>query len=113
MGRAYVAFGRTNPQTYRVLFMHKPHDGPETEDVLKMLDESGFTRLVDTVRECIDAGFLEGETMLVATQIWTAVHGLTSLLIIKPDFPWPPVDDLLDATTDMLLRGLAPRTTDP
>src|SRR5919202_69736 len=43
------------------------------------------------------AGVLaQGDPFLVATGLWTAVHGVTSLLIARPDFPWPDRDRLLD-----------------
>jgi hypothetical protein len=49
-----------------------------------------------------------GDPFLVATSLWTAVHGVTSLLIARPDFPWPDVDRLMDLVIEVHRRGLQP-----
>ncbi len=28
--------------------------------------------------------------------MWASIHGLTSLMISNPEYPWPPLDDLLE-----------------
>ena len=35
----------------------------------------------------------------VACGLWAMVHGVTSLLISKPDFPWPPLEEFIAAAT--------------
>jgi hypothetical protein len=70
---------------------------------------TAFTHLVDEVAGCIDAGALApGDPFLVATGLWTAVHGITSLLIARPDFPWPDLDQLLSHVFAVHGRGMAP-----
>lgn len=44
--------------------------------------------------------------MLVAIGLWVAVHGITSLVIAMPTFPWPPLDDLVDHIPATQARGL-------
>jgi hypothetical protein len=39
--------------------------------------------------------FPEGDPYTVACALWASIHGLTSLMISNPDYPWPPLDDLL------------------
>jgi hypothetical protein len=46
----------------------------------------------------------------VALDCWAYVHGLTSLLISKPDFGWPDPEVLLDGHFDRLLMGLMRRS---
>ena len=41
--------------------------------------------------------------------MWAMVHGLASLLIAKPSFEWPDVDDLVSACCRQQLDGLRPR----
>jgi hypothetical protein len=56
----------------------------------------------------MDAGALAaGDSFLVATGLWTGVHGITSLLIARPDFPWPEVDRLLGHVINVQRRGLS------
>jgi hypothetical protein len=47
--------------------------------------------------------------MLVSIGLWAAVHGLTSLLISKPDFPWPALDHLIDQVARSAIFGVAVR----
>jgi hypothetical protein len=35
------------------------------------------------------------------------VHGIASLLIAKPKFPWPPVDHLVDHALEVYQSGLS------
>jgi AcrR family transcriptional regulator len=107
MGYAYVEFGESNPETYRVLFMHKPDAGPASEDLPAMLATSGFGLLVEEVQRAIAVGVFEGDVQLLAVHLWTAVHGVTSLLISHPDFPWPDLDLLKEQVLETLLRGLS------
>lgn len=106
-GRAYVRFGLENPERYRILFMHRPGELPE--DVADDASEwSSFDELVEAVDACIRARALVGDdAFAVACQLWAVVHGLTALLISKPDFPWP--DDFMDRTLATTFGGLAPR----
>jgi Tetracyclin repressor-like, C-terminal domain len=66
-----------------------------------------FQHLVDAVQRCIDAGeFRAVDPVLAATGVWTAVHGVTSVLISMPAFPWPDVDTLVGHVCDTQIRGL-------
>lgn len=108
-GRAYVQFGLENPEHYRILFMTRPVAGAATTlDRLPGL--TAFGHLVDEVARCMDAGALAaGDAFLTATALWSGVHGVTSLLIARPDFPWPDVDVLLAHVVAVNERGLAAR----
>jgi len=105
-GRAYVRFGLENPEPYRILFMTRG-EGARQDDVLVGAGGRAFQHLVDAVQRCIDAGaFRPVDPVLAATGVWTAVHGVTSLLISLPGFPWPDVDALVDHVCDTQIRGL-------
>jgi AcrR family transcriptional regulator len=106
-GRAYVRFGLENPEHYRIMFMTRPiPDAPPVAlDQLPCL--TAFTSLIEEVARCMDAGAIAaGDPFLVATNLWTAVHGITSLLIARPDFPWPDLDHLMSLVVDVQTRGL-------
>ena len=107
MGRAYVRFGLENPEHYRIMFMTRPPADAPAMPPDKLPGLAAFGCLVDAVARCIDAGALAaGDAFLVATNLWTAVHGVTSLLIARPDFPWPDVDRLMTLVLGVQSRGL-------
>jgi hypothetical protein len=67
-------------------------------------------RMVEAVQRAMDAGMLVGDDAFsVSLALWAAAHGLTSLLISMPEFPWPPLDTLVDRVLDMCTVGIAPR----
>ncbi|MDQ1374328.1 MAG: hypothetical protein QOJ09_1666 [Actinomycetota bacterium] len=103
-GRAYIDFGVRHPEHYRVLFMGKAQGYPDDS-----LDEvSGFVHLVDNVQRCMDAGsIVSQDPVLVATGLWTLVHGITSLAVSVPGYPVVGLDALVDHMLDAYARGLA------
>jgi AcrR family transcriptional regulator len=105
-GRAYVRFGLENPEPYRILFMTRT-ESAQQRDVVVGAGARAFQHLVEAVQRCVDAGaFGPVDPVLAATGVWTAVHGVTSLLISMPGFPWPDVEVLVDHVTDIQIRGL-------
>ena len=106
-GRAYVRFGLDNPEQYRILFMGKPAAEPESFDEARLREAASFDHLVAAVQRCMDAGAIPPtDAFFVALGMWVAVHGLTSLLIAKPDFPWPGAEELVDHFCSVHVAGL-------
>ena len=104
-GRAYVRFGLDHAEEYRVLFMGT--DAPEHYTADKMSEMAGYRHLVDNVRECMAMGALApNDPELVSIGLWALVHGVTSLLVSKPGFPWPPVDELVNHVLAVHAIGL-------
>lgn len=108
-GRAYIRFGIEHPEQYRILFMRKPSHTPKDFQSDRLRDAASFDHLVEHVSKCVEAGLIEGNPLLVSLGLWAAVHGLTSLLISKPEFPWPDVDVIIDQVCRTQINGLAIR----
>ncbi|HZA20423.1 MAG TPA: TetR/AcrR family transcriptional regulator [Actinomycetota bacterium] len=107
MGRAYVAFGVNNPEQYRITFMGRTPHSVDEGHTERLLSNSGFSHLVDVVKSCLDAGhFVPGDPLMIAIDLWVTVHGITSLFIAKPEFPWPDKDELIEHILDTQLTGL-------
>ena len=63
--------------------------------------------LKQTVASCVEADLLRVVDIDLASQIlWAGVHGITSLLIAKPSFPWVDKKKLISETIDTMLEGL-------
>jgi AcrR family transcriptional regulator len=106
-GRAYIDFGLKNAEQYRILMMGRADSTPERFVDERLTQTGGFAHLVEDVQAAIDAGEIrQADSLLVASGLWMVVHGITSLLIAKPDFPWPPVDELVDHMLGVYATGL-------
>lgn len=115
IGRAYVRFGLENPEPYRLVFMTRADPASPEEAAERLGQIEAFTRAVDLVQQCIDAGLMRPEhtdALRVALVVWAHVHGLVSLMITKTDFPWPQDEEWIDmavasCTTSFLLPAQA------
>jgi AcrR family transcriptional regulator len=93
-GRAYIDYGLHHPEVYRILFMQPA--GKAARDASAAVADS-FALVAPAVQECIERGvFLDRDPFAIACALWASIHGLTSLMISNPDFPWPPLEELFD-----------------
>lgn len=98
LGRCYVDFGLEQPDAYRIAFMVEESaiEGAEDHDHPGM--EAGL-RCFDALRQVVAElrGQDDEETAACAQSIWASVHGLVSLLLARPHFPWVPQDRLIES----------------
>jgi AcrR family transcriptional regulator len=104
MARAYIHFGIDNPDMYRVAFMLdevQPCASMATGPDLELVDPAMaagmrcFEVMQRVVFELMDGPSEAAE--MTAQMIWAHVHGLTSLLIARPEFPWVDREALIEA----------------
>lgn len=108
MGRAYVRFGLDYPEQYRIMFMDRTPDSLMPAGFEALKKASGFDLVVAAAQRCVDAGvFPAADAFFLACGLWSAVHGITSLLVAKPWFPWPDAERLIDHCIDTHMGGLA------
>ncbi len=104
IGRTYIDFGRKHPNQYRLTFMMGPfqqHLG-EVFQYEGSLGQKCFEALRATVEECVKQRKFRNVDVDTASQsMWAAVHGVTSLLIAHPWFPWVDKDKLIDQVLEM------------
>lgn len=105
-GRAYVRFGMDHPEHYRIMFMGPAYETPDQWDDL--LGTGAFANLVKGIEALVDAGLLRGGTdpFQAALHVWANVHGLTSLLVARPEMPWPDLPQFIDDHLELCLRPL-------
>jgi AcrR family transcriptional regulator len=111
-GRAYVEFGLKHPMQYQLMFMtRKPSD---VTDGLRSSDpsEDSYAFLRETCAAAIATGRLRPkyhDAEELALMAWSALHGLLSLWIVKPEDDWIQWGDLETTaarTCDALLEGM-------
>jgi AcrR family transcriptional regulator len=117
IGRAYVHFGLEYPEPYRLVFMTRPdpYADPDVE-AARLGQVAAFGRAVQAVQTLIDGGYLRPDltdAVGVATAVWAQVHGLVSLMLTKPFFPWPAGHEFDEYIDQVLSIGLTGMLADP
>ena len=99
-GLAYVRFATENPELYRIATMGEWRSGSHVDAALA---SSAFAHMTATVQTLMNEGiFPRGDASAVALELWSAAHGVASLLIAKPHLPFGDAE----AFTDRVLRAI-------
>ena len=105
--RAYAEFGLKYPEDYKLTIILRP----QYQKDLGLAEGSPATKMFNylhaVVRECVQQKKFRQVDIATASQaVWSAVHGVTSLLIAYPDFPWVDRDKLITQVIDTMIEGL-------
>ena len=102
--RTYVEFGLRYPHHYQVAYIQRP---PGRAVTFEAPPHRTFEVLRMSVRRCVDQGIFASSDVETTSQVlWTCIHGVTSLLIVLPKFPWVDRDRLIDQVIDTAIEGL-------
>ena len=101
---AYCEFGMAYPGHYQVMFT-SPLGLPDFAAPQQMPGWRPFQALIDSVAACLGPDASDQEAFVTATLIWQQLHGLVSLRISRPKFPWPPLAETVTDVVDRLLAG--------
>ena len=126
MGVSYVTFATENPNLYRLLFgpvmskereevcveerpkLHRMMNGDADDEIVHADPSDGFHRLVAIIIEAQKQQvFKEGDPILIATAIWSLLHGLSMLVIDGHLSVIDNVQAVYEINYKMLLEGLA------
>jgi AcrR family transcriptional regulator len=104
---AYVKFGLEHREAYQIMFMGRAGIMEKHAESVEK-GAGAFTDLVENVERARDAGAIRDDidTTTAAIFMWTGVHGITSLLISAPHFPWGDQDQLVHELCELKLRAL-------
>ena len=110
-GFAYLRWGLDNPEHYRILMSSRPDHTPARLLDERLADTAGLVPACEDVSAALDEGHLvaTADPMAVTEILWMMIHGMVSLMISKPGFPFGPVEEVYERMFDLAYRGLAPR----
>jgi AcrR family transcriptional regulator len=108
--RRYIDFGLRHPQHYQATF-GIPHghnaekDARDQEPGTMSMQAFGF--LPRLVAECVKQRKLKKlDVHRASCALWAGIHGITSLLIVMPNFQWNDPGRVADQLIDMMVDGL-------
>ncbi|MBE0337599.1 TetR/AcrR family transcriptional regulator [Paenibacillus sp. 23TSA30-6] len=104
---AYVRFGTANPEYYNILFI----SNLESVSLISLIDSErfkGFELLESGLKAAMNDGSItQGDERLIATSVWSMLHGLTSLLLNFDFHTAKSNDELISFTIDTFFRGVS------
>jgi AcrR family transcriptional regulator len=99
---SYCEFGLAHPGHYQVMFISQ-NASLATIPVDQMPGYQVFRQLIVEVAGCIGLPPDAPQSFGTATLIWQQLHGIVSLRISRPRFPWPPLAETVTDAVDRLL----------
>jgi AcrR family transcriptional regulator len=109
MAERYMEFARTYPALYRMIFGERAMQAREAvHDIEDPMQETGFHALRSLVERAQREGLIKKEDpMLIATVIWTTMHGQAILLIDGHLHMRENFDAVFEMAFNTLLEGLS------
>jgi len=104
--QAYIDFALTQPDAYRIAFMIDEPLDDVSEGKPGAALGAGLTCFMihrTVVAEELGEGLSEDEISILAQSLWAGLHGLVSLMIARPEFPWAPREALISRHLDILI----------
>jgi AcrR family transcriptional regulator len=110
-GHAYLRWGLENPEHYRILMMSRPDDTPERFVDERLAATAGLGAVAADLEAAVAQGLIAPvpDPVKETELLWMVIHGMVSLVISKPGFPFGPPEGVYEAIFDLVHRGLAPR----
>ena len=105
--RSYVEFGLKHPQEYKVTFIIRPQYQKGLGLPHGSVPERMFEQIGGVIQACVkQERFRPVDAQATTQAIWAAMHGVTSLLISFPDFPWADEGALITQVVETMIQGL-------
>ena len=109
-GLAYLRWGLGNPEHYRILMMTRPDQTPDRFVDERLADTAGLAPVSADLISAMAGGLALPEDPVDTTKLmWMMVHGMVSLLISKPVFPFGPAEEMYERMFGLVRRGLDPQ----
>jgi AcrR family transcriptional regulator len=110
--RVYIDFGLEHPEMYQIAFMtvgpktwHDPHIDHGGD--MSPMAASTFGVLAGFIADAKASGLtVDVDAATLAQSVWASMHGLVSLLIAKPQFPWAEREHLIRTHTLLLAKAI-------
>jgi AcrR family transcriptional regulator len=104
---AYVEHALENPALFRIMFVFRPDfAGPDSVEVLPLASKA-FAEATAAVQDAIEAHLLvETDALMASLTIWSAVHGVATVLLAGPGLGTDFERALIDSVVDNVVAGL-------
>ncbi|WP_211242863.1 TetR/AcrR family transcriptional regulator [Sinimarinibacterium sp. CAU 1509] len=106
---AYLGYWMEFPDRYRMVYLNQDHTG---DGERYYVDESSVIERHAMFRELIEAAQAQadawpGDVQLMAETLFCGLQGIAHSLVTIPEYPWLPMDQLLEQTLRTILKPKA------
>jgi AcrR family transcriptional regulator len=111
--RAYIEFGLSRPDAYRLTFLSSSASSSRTCkpcDTLQPIEaaDHSFAILQHDIEAMMEGGlFRPGPSLPTAEAVWACLHGTTALLLDQCKHVTTPPESLIERVIDMIVAGLS------
>lgn len=110
IAREYLDFARDNPELFRAMYLFRPELGGVLTGEMTEIAKESYSLITQVAKDAFAAGLLASDDPVLANvTLWSAVHGLTIVLVLGSEFGRDLEDRLMSDLVDTLLRGFAPK----
>ncbi len=107
--RAYIDFGLAEPDRYKIVYMA---DVSQHVNVTRLLRQGGFADKViqltiHSIADVVKDSKHTADPESLFQVLWAHCHGIVSLLIGRPAFPWIEREKLIEKSLDASLTWIA------
>jgi AcrR family transcriptional regulator len=104
----YIRFGLDHPNEYQLTFVtRRSKELQKLKPENEKLGMQAFWRFYDCVDAVVRAGLTNDfDTQRLTQQLWAAIHGLVTLLLLRAEFPWTELNSLISGHVRMLVSGV-------
>lgn len=104
----YVDYARENPKLFSTMFLFRPELTSEPRGDELPLATEAFTMAAEPVRRAIESGeFKKSDPIVTSLVLWTATHGVATVLLAGPDLGRAAEDALANAVIETVIAGLS------
>lgn len=108
--RAYISYACENPALFKAMFLFRPELTAEPRGEELPLATKAFEAFAEPVRDAMRAGlFPAGDEHMAALTVWTAVHGVATVILSGPRMEGTAETEraLADSVIETVIAGLA------
>lgn len=109
--RIYVDFGLDNPDMYRIAFMSESRQvrnwwGPKDVEMSPATQSTYGVLRAELAKLHAHGLTIDLDVETLTQSVWLSMHGIVSLLIAKPAFPWVEREHLVESHLSTIARGV-------
>lgn len=100
---AYVRWAVDNSEIYRIAVMGEAQPGNAVDEALKTCVSAPLCASIQNLMT--EGAYRQDDPAALALELWAAAHGVASMFVSRPYFPWGAIEEFADRVITAACRG--------